>query len=92
MKASKLKTSKEEYLFIRQEILQYLNNYQSVRNMMYGSTLSCLGLGIFFEDKIAIGVQYLFLLPLIVQKSDAERHLHEVLATPCRKNSDVSPP
>ena len=47
----KLKRSKDEYLFIRQEILQYLNNYQSVRDMMYGSTLACLGLGTFFERK-----------------------------------------
>ena len=27
-----------------------------------------------------------------VQKSDAERHLHGVLATPCRRASDTSPP
>lgn len=62
----KLKRSKDEYLFIRQEILQYLNNYQSVRDMMYASTLTCLGLGIFFEQQITMGVQYLFLLPLVV--------------------------
>lgn len=62
----KLRRSKDEYLFIRQEILQYLNNYQSVRDMMYASTLACLGLGIFFEDRITMGVQYLFLLPLVV--------------------------
>lgn len=62
----KLKRSKDEYLFIRQEILQYLNNYQSVRDMMYASTLTCLGLGIFFDSKTVMGVQYLFLLPLVV--------------------------
>ena len=28
----------------------------------------------------------------VVQKSDAERHLHGVLATPCRRASDTSPP
>ena len=66
MNRKAVKTSKDEYLFLRQEILQYLNNYQSVRDMMYGSTLTCLGLGLFFEDSIAIGAQYLFLLPLIV--------------------------
>lgn len=66
MNSQTLITSPEEYLFLRQEILQYLNNYQSVRDMMYGSTLSCLGLGLFFEDAIAIGAQYLFLLPLVV--------------------------
>ena len=27
-----------------------------------------------------------------MQKSDAERHLHGVLATPCRRASDTSPP
>ena len=27
-----------------------------------------------------------------LQKSDAERHLHGVLATPCRRASDTSPP
>ena len=34
--------------------------------MMYGSTLAYLGLGIFFEHQITMGVQYLFLLPLVV--------------------------
>ena len=28
----------------------------------------------------------------LLQKSDAERHLHGVLATPCRRASDTSPP
>ena len=65
----KFKRSKEEYLFIRQEILQYLNNYQSVRNMMYVSTLACLGLGIFSNnpiDQSATGEHFLFLLALAV--------------------------
>ena len=68
MLMKKFKRSKEEYLFIRQEMLQYLNNYQSVRNMMYVSTLACLGLGIFsdFEDSIIIGEHFLFLLALAV--------------------------
>lgn len=53
---------KEEYLFIRSEILQYLNNYQAVRNMMYASTLACLGLSVGNN----IDNPYLYLLPLIV--------------------------
>ena len=31
-------------------------------------------------------------LDFYMQKSDAERHLHGVLATPCRRASDTSPP
>lgn len=53
---------KEEYQLIRTEILQYLNNYQTVRNMMYVSTLTCLGLAIGND----ITNPYLYLLPLIV--------------------------
>ena len=36
--------SKEEYLFLCTEILQYLHNYQDVRNMMYVATVACLSL------------------------------------------------
>lgn len=55
-------TPSKEYLFIRDEMLQYMNNYQAVRNMMYVSTLACLGLSIGNE----IENPYLYLLPLIV--------------------------
>lgn len=59
----KRQTSKEtEYQLIRAEILQYLNNYQAVRNRMYVVTLSCLGLSLGNN----IGNPYLYLLPLIV--------------------------
>lgn len=50
---------KEEYQHIRTEILQYLNNYQAVRNMMYVSTLTCSGLAIGND----ITNPYLYLLP-----------------------------
>lgn len=53
---------REEYQFIHAELLQYLNNYQAVRNMMYVVTLACLGLSIGNDAQNP----HLCLLPLIV--------------------------
>lgn len=50
----------EEYKMMRQEILQYLQEYQTVRNMMYVVTGAILAIGIDSESV------YLLLLPLIV--------------------------
>lgn len=51
----------KEYEMVRTEILQYLEEYQSVRNMMYLATATILGVNsIMFQN------YYLFLLPLIV--------------------------
>lgn len=51
----------KEYEMMRTEILQYLEEYQSVRNMMYVATAAILGVnGLMFQN------YYLFLLPLIV--------------------------
>jgi len=44
----KKKMSIEEYRTLRTEILQYLQNYQNIRNMMYVASLAMLG---FFIDK-----------------------------------------
>lgn len=52
----------EEYRLLRTEILQYLEEYQTVRNMMYAITGVLLGLGV-GTDK-----SYLLLLPLLVIK------------------------
>lgn len=52
----------KEYEMLRQEILQYLEEYQSVRNMMYLITVTVLGFGLNAEDVSA----YFFLLPLVV--------------------------
>lgn len=52
----------EEYLFIRTEILQYLQNYQNVRNMMYIVTATCLGFALSAE----VPNPYFYLLPLLV--------------------------
>lgn len=53
----------KEYLMMREEILQYLEQYQVVRNMMYIVTGTLLGFGVNgTEDR----TRYLFLLPLIV--------------------------
>lgn len=52
--------SLEEYRMLRTEILQYLEEYQNVRNMMYVMTGAILALGIGTEEI------YLLLLPLIV--------------------------
>lgn len=53
---------KEEYLFIRTEILQYLQNYQNVRNMMYIVTATCLG----FALGAKVPNPYFYLLPLLI--------------------------
>lgn len=51
----------KEYEMLRTEILQYLEEYQSVRNMMYLATAAILGVNsVMFQN------YYLFLLPLIV--------------------------
>lgn len=59
--AHDVSSSIKEYEMMRAEILQYLEEYQSVRNMMYLATASILGLNsAMFQN------YYLFLLPLIV--------------------------
>lgn len=50
----------KEYLMMREEILQYLREYQAVRNMMYLVTATTIGFAI--KDSAT----NLFLLPLIV--------------------------
>lgn len=55
--------SDKEYLMLREEILQYLEEYQTVRNMMYLVTITTLG---FCFGKGTSVSPYLFLLPLIV--------------------------
>lgn len=54
-------SSFKEYEMIRTEILQYLEEYQSVRNMMYLATATILSVNSFMFQSY-----YLFLLPLIV--------------------------
>lgn len=53
----------KEYLMMREEILQFLNGYQLVRNMMYLVTATTLGFGI--KDGM-FSQAFIFLLPLIV--------------------------
>lgn len=50
----------EGYLMLRTEILQYLEEYQTVRNMMYAVTGTLLTIGIGFKNG------YLLLVPLLV--------------------------
>lgn len=52
----------KEYDMLRQEILQYLEEYQNVRNMMYIITATILGFGLTNEN----AVEYVYLLPLVV--------------------------
>ena len=52
----------KEYEMIRQEILQYLEEFQTVRNMMYVITVTLLGFCLKGENTIV----YAYLLPLIV--------------------------
>lgn len=52
----------KEYEMLRQEILQYLEEYQNVRNMMYVITVTLLGFCLTGEKTIV----YAFLLPLVV--------------------------
>ena len=58
------------------------------------AVLSLLALAILLLSASVEGfIIYLVLAFLAsLQKSDAERHLHGVLATPCRRASDTSPP
>lgn len=51
---------KTEYSMLRTEILQYLEEYQTIRNMMYIATGTFLGLG------IGTGISFLYLVPLVV--------------------------
>lgn len=51
-----------EYEMLRQEILQYLDKYQVVRNMMYVITVILLGFCLTGKNTIV----YAYLLPLIV--------------------------
>lgn len=52
----------QEYKMLRQEILQYLEEYQSVRNMMYLITATILGFSLNKENVMV----YTYLLPLAV--------------------------
>lgn len=52
----------KEYEMLRQEILQYLEEYQNLRNMMYIITVTLLGFCLTGENTIV----YAFLLPLVV--------------------------
>lgn len=51
----------KEYEMLRAEILQYMEEYQTVRNMMYGITVSVLGI-----NGVWLNNYYLFLLPMFV--------------------------
>lgn len=57
----------EEYEMMRAEILQYLREYQNVRNMMYIVTITVLGycIGSKESNNSILGI-YLYLMPLIV--------------------------
>lgn len=54
-------SSFKEYEMVRTEILQYVEEYQSVRNMMYLATATILSMNSFMFQSY-----YLYLLPLIV--------------------------
>ncbi len=58
---NKSREKEMEYERINKEILQYLEEYQTVRNMMYVVTATILGFGINKWNN-----PYLFLLPLVV--------------------------
>lgn len=61
---SKKKNDFQEYNMLRNEMLQYLSEAQTVRNMMYVLTVTILGFSLSREQsKILI---YVYLLPLIV--------------------------
>ena len=55
------KDKDKEYLMIRQEILQYIEEYQSVRHMMYFVTATAIG----FKEVLQMPA-YIFLLPLVI--------------------------
>lgn len=52
----------KEYDMLRQEIMQYLEQYQNVRNMMYIITATILGFGLANANT----AKYVYLLPLAV--------------------------
>lgn len=52
----------KEYEMLRQEIMQYLEEYQNVRNMMYIITATILGFGLTNNN----AAEYVYLLPLAV--------------------------
>ncbi len=54
-------SSEAEYEMLRAEILQYMEEYQNLRNMMYVGTATLLGL-----NSAVWANLYLFLLPLII--------------------------
>ncbi len=51
----------EEYSILRDEILQYMEEYQTLRNMMYVGTVGLLGVNMVKEFSM-----YLYLLPLVI--------------------------
>ncbi len=55
----------KEYEMLRAEILQYLGEYQEVRNMMYVVTAALFGFGV-YEGHMSDVAPAIFLLPLIV--------------------------
>lgn len=55
------KDKSKEYLMMRQEILQYIEEYQSVRHMMYFVTATAIGL-----KEVLQMPAYIFLLPLVI--------------------------
>ncbi len=55
------KDKSKEYLMMRQEILQYIEEYQSVRHMMYFVTATAIG----FKEILQMPA-YFFLLPLVI--------------------------
>lgn len=57
------KSNDKEYLMMRQEILQYLGEYQAVRNMMYLVTATTMG---FAFSQGTLKMPFLFLIPLMV--------------------------
>lgn len=58
----------KEYEMLRQEILQFLEEYQNLRNMMYVVTVTLLGFCLSNKEtnEYKEMVQYMYLLPLIV--------------------------
>lgn len=52
----------KEYEMLRDEILQYLEEYQNLRNMMYIIAVTILGFGLANDN----AVEYVYLLPLVV--------------------------
>lgn len=57
-----MKSEPEEYKMLKQEIMQYLGEYKSVRNNMYLITVTILGFSLAYNNENS----YIFLLPLII--------------------------